>query len=88
MQDRKPCFNEDGTKGPLVDRVAVNIEDFIVGQERRSEELELEERDHYRRPSSAQVGGLIVIIEHHILSSMVRRCDDSSRAPRDGSCLV
>ena len=44
-KDRVKSLHEDGTDGPMVDRIAVEIEAFIVGQDRRGEEYELKETE-------------------------------------------
>ena len=49
FKDRVASLNEDGTDGPLVDRLSVPIEDFIVGQDRKSEELKLAEENRLKQ---------------------------------------
>ncbi len=52
-----PSYTEDGHVGPSVERVSVVVEDFVVGQERRSESLEIQQRKTLKDASEKQVTG-------------------------------
>jgi hypothetical protein len=54
-EDRVPSFSEDGKLGPLVDRVAVVVKDFVVGQDKKSESWELQQKETIKKPTSAQI---------------------------------
>ena len=51
-------MNEDGSDGPVVDRVSVLIKDFVVGQERRSEEFVAEEKEQFKKATAGQIKDL------------------------------
>ena len=47
-------YAKDGRSGPVVDRISVVTKGYIIGQERRSEEWDFQEKQVIKNPTEAQ----------------------------------
>ena len=47
-------YAKDGRSGPVVDRISVVTKEVVVGQERRGEEWDFQEKQVIKNPTEAQ----------------------------------
>jgi hypothetical protein len=62
-----------------VDRMAVEIEDFIVGQHRRAEEFELVQKQRIDKPNSAEMTDLIDKVAKVASTAIVLKFEPSAQ---------